>query len=138
LYYGDFLKSDIIGEERVNMMFPIKSVAEQGIPYSLHADMPQFYPNPLVLASTSINRMTESGLLVNGKERVSIYQALKSITIDAAWQLHLENKLGSIEKGKYADLVILDKNPLKTPPEMISSIKVLETIVAGNTTWKKN
>lgn len=136
LYYGDFLKSDILGDERGEMVFPIQSVAEQGIPYSLHADMPQFYPNPLLLASTSVNRMTESGHLINGKERVSIYQALKSITIDAAWQLHLESKLGSIEKGKYADLVILDKNPLKNPPEMMSSIKVLETIVAGNTVWK--
>jgi hypothetical protein len=136
LYYGDFLKSDIIGDERGEMIFPIQSVVEQGIPYSLHADMPQFYPNPLSLASTSVNRMTESGHLINGKERVSIYQALKSITIDVAWQLHMENKLGSIEKGKYADLVILDKNPLKNAPEMMSSIKVLETIVAGNTVWK--
>lgn len=138
LYYGDFLKSDIIGDERAEMMFPIQSVAAQNIPYSLHADMPQFYPNPLLLASTSVNRMTESGHLINGKERVSVYQALKSMTIDAAWQLHMEQKLGSIEKGKYADLVILDKNPLKTASEMMSSIQVLETIVAGNTVWKKN
>jgi predicted amidohydrolase YtcJ len=136
LYYGEFLKSDIIGDERGEMIFPIQSVAEQGIRYSLHADMPQFYPNPLLLASTSVNRLTESGHLINGKERVSVYQALKSITLDAAWQLHLEDKLGSIEKGKYADFVILDKNPLKNAPEMMASIKVLETIVAGNTIWK--
>lgn len=136
LYYGEFLKSEVIGETRGEMIFPIQSVAAQNIRYSLHADMPQFYPNPLNLASTSVNRLTESGHLINGAERVSIYQALKSITIDAAWQLHIEDKLGSIEKGKYADLVILDKNPLKNAPEMMSAIKVLETIVAGNTVWK--
>jgi predicted amidohydrolase YtcJ len=137
LYYGEFLKSDIIGDVRGEMIFPIHSAAEQGIRYTLHADMPQFYPNPLSLASTSVNRKTESGVLVNYTEGVSIWQALKSVTIDAAWQLHLEHKLGSIEKGKYADLVILDKNPLKNAPEMMSSIQVLETIVAGNSVWKK-
>jgi predicted amidohydrolase YtcJ len=137
LYYGEFLGSDILGEERANLIFPIQSIAEMGIPYTLHADMPQFIPNPLSLASTSVNRTTQDGLLINAQERVSVWQALKSITIDAAWQLHLENKLGSIEKEKYADFVILDKNPLKIAPEMLSSIQVLETIVAGNTIWIK-
>lgn len=137
LYYGDFLKSDILGEERAAMIFPINSVAKEHIPYSLHADMPQFYPNPLVLANTSINRTTESGTVFNAAECVSVYQAMKSITIDAAWQAHMENKLGSIEKGKYADLVVLDKNPLKIDPKTIHTIKVLQTIVAGNTIWKK-
>lgn len=137
LYYGEFLGSDILGEERANKIFPIQSVASQGIPYSLHADMPQFIPNPLSLASTSVNRKTQDGVLINAAEKVSVWQALKSITIDAAWQLHLENKLGTIEKGKYADLVILDQNPLKIAPESLSSIKVLETIVAGNSIWKE-
>jgi predicted amidohydrolase YtcJ len=88
------------------------------------------------LMSTSVNRTTESGLLITPAERVSVWQALKSMTIDAAWQLHMESKLGSIEKGKYADLIILDKNPLKNAPEKMSSIKVVETIVAGNSIWK--
>lgn len=137
LYYGEFLGSSIMGKERAAMIFPIQSVASQGIKYSLHADMPQFYPNPLSLMSTSVNRTTESGNLINGSERVSVWQALKSMTIDAAWQLHMEDKLGSIEKGKYADMVILDKNPLKISPEDLSKVQVLETIVAGNSIWKK-
>ncbi|MDP5139163.1 MAG: amidohydrolase family protein, partial [Spirosomaceae bacterium] len=101
------------------------------------ADMPQFVPNPFSLMSTAVNRTTESGLLITPVERISVWQALKSMTINAAWQLHMEDKLGSIEKGKYADFVILDKNPLKTQPENLSKIQVLETIVAGNTVWKK-
>jgi predicted amidohydrolase YtcJ len=136
LYYGEFLGSDILGKERANLIFPIRSIAETGMPYSLHADMPQFIPNPLSLASTSVNRLTQSGAVVNPSEKVSVWQALKSITIDAAWQLKMETKLGSIEKGKYADFVILDSNPLKISPEKLSTIKVQETIVAGNSIWK--
>jgi predicted amidohydrolase YtcJ len=136
LYYGEFLGNNIIGKERAEMIFPIQSVVNQDIKYSLHADNPQFYPNPFSLMSTSVNRTTESGLLITPAERVSVWQALKSMTIDAAWQLHMESKLGSIEKGKYADLIILDKNPLKNAPEKMSSIKVVETIVAGNSIWK--
>ncbi|HRF40895.1 MAG TPA: amidohydrolase family protein, partial [Saprospiraceae bacterium] len=137
LYYGDFLDKEILGEERAARIFPLQSTLEAGLPYSLHADMPQFVPSPLALAHTSVHRQTESGAVYNENERVSVMQALKSITIHAAWQLHLEDKLGSIEKGKYADLVILDQNPLKTTSEQMTSIRVLETIVAGNTVWKQ-
>ncbi|MFN8345266.1 MAG: amidohydrolase [Spirosomataceae bacterium] len=137
LYYGEFLGSDILGAQRANLIFPIRSVAEAGIPYSVHADMPQFIPNPLSLAGTSVHRTTQDGLVLNAAEKVSGWQALKSITIEAAWQLNLETKLGSLEKGKYADLVILDANPLKTAPEQWTSIKVMETVVAGNTIWKR-
>ena len=136
LFYGDFLSKEVIGQERVAKIFPIGSTAKLGIPYSLHADMPQFIPNPLVLASTSVNRQTEQGTIIAPQERVSVWQALRSITIDAAWQLHLEQKLGTIAIGKYADLVILDKNPLKVKPEDLGKIKVLQTIVAGNTIWE--
>lgn len=138
LYNGQFLKKEIIGEDRGEKIFPIQSAASYGIKYSLHADMPQFYPNPLSLMSTSVNRLTESGTLISPNQRVSIWQALKSMTTDAAWQMHMEDKLGSIEKGKYADFVILDKNPLKIAPQDLSKIKVLETIVAGNQIWNNN
>ncbi|MDP5121764.1 MAG: amidohydrolase [Spirosomaceae bacterium] len=137
LFYGEFLKEQILGGLRGEQIFPVKSYADTGVPFSLHADMPQFVPNPFSLMSTAVNRTTESGLLITPVERISVWQALKSMTINAAWQLHMEDKLGSIEKGKYADFVILDKNPLKTQPENLSKIQVLETIVAGNTVWKK-
>jgi predicted amidohydrolase YtcJ len=136
LYYGDFLKSDILGDERAEKVLPLKAFSEQNTPFSLHADQPMYEANPLSLMSTAVNRTTASGTLINPKEKISVWQALKSVTIDAAWQLHLEEKLGTIEQGKYADFVILDKNPLKIVPESLASLKVLETIVAGNTVWK--
>lgn len=136
LYYGDFLKSDVLGDERAEKVFPMQTFTKQNVPFSLHSDQPQYEADPLSLASTAVNRKTEAGTIINPKERISIWDALKSITINVAWQLSMEDKLGTIEKGKYADFVVLDKNPLKNAPEMMSSIKVLETIVAGNTVWK--
>lgn len=137
LYYGDFLDESVLGAERASRIFPVQSTVQVGLPYSLHADMPQFVPNPLVLASTSVNRMTERGTVYNAAERVSVLEALKSITIHAAWQVHMDDKLGSLEKGKYADLVILDKNPMSTASTELGKIQVLETIVAGNRVWKR-
>jgi predicted amidohydrolase YtcJ len=132
LYYGEALKNDILGNDRVQKIFPIKTFTEQYIPFSLHADKPMYEADPLSLVSTAVNRSTESGLVINQNQHISVWQALRAVTVDAAWQLHLEQKLGSIEKGKYADFVILDKNPLKVNPQDISKVKVLETIVAGN------
>jgi predicted amidohydrolase YtcJ len=132
LYYGEALKNDILGNDRVQKIFPIKAFTEQQTPFSLHADQPMYEANPLSLVSTAVNRSTEAGLVISPNQRISVWQALRAVTIDAAWQLHLEQKLGSIEKGKYADFVILDKNPLKVTPQYISKIQVLETIVAGN------
>jgi predicted amidohydrolase YtcJ len=132
LYYGDALKNDILGEERVQKVFPIKTFTAQQVPFSFHADQPMYEADPLSLVSTAVNRTTQSGLVINKNEGITVWKALQAVTIDAAWQLHLEQKLGSIEKGKYADFVILDKNPLKVAPATISTIQVLETIVAGN------
>jgi len=132
LYYGDFLETEILGKERTQLIFPIQSFATTGIPFSLHADMPQFIPNPLQLASSAVNRTTIHGNVINAAQKISVWQALKSITIDAAWQAHMETKLGTIEKGKYADVVILDQNPLKINPKDIVNIKVVSTYVAGN------
>lgn len=136
LYYGDFLNHEILGKERVSRIFPIFSTIQAGIPFSLHADMPQFIPNPLLLANTAVTRTTESGNVYNEAERISVLDALKSITINAAWQVHMEDKIGSIKPGKYADLVILDRNPLNESEGDMGKIKVLETIVAGNTVFK--
>ncbi|HQN67977.1 MAG TPA: amidohydrolase family protein, partial [Smithellaceae bacterium] len=64
-------------------------------------------------------------------------EGLKALTIYAAWQLKMEKKLGSIEPGKYADFVILDRNPLKVNPDSLRDIRVLNTFVNGNEVWSR-
>jgi hypothetical protein len=86
---------------------------------------------------TATNRVSRSGKIIGKKERLTPYEALKCITEWSAYQHFEENKKGTIEVGKIADLVILNANPLKTELNDIKDIIVLETIKEGVTVYKK-
>jgi hypothetical protein len=131
-YYGKALKDSIIGPERANLVLPIKSAADLNMNFSLHADQPMFESNPFALIYTAVTRKTREGLTLGADEAITVSDALKSLTIMPAWQIGYEDRLGSIKIGKYADLIILDRNPLEVPIEEIGSIRVLKTIVNGN------
>jgi predicted amidohydrolase YtcJ len=85
---------------------------------------------------TAVNRVSRSGVVVGPEERITALDALRAVTLDAAYQYFEEKRKGSIEVGKLADLVILDKNPLTVAPMAIKDIKVLETIKEGQTVWR--
>jgi hypothetical protein len=91
----------------------------------------------MMVVWTAVNRMSRNGEVIGAEEKVTPYQALKAITINAAYQYFEEDKKGTLEKGKLADLVILDNNPLKIDQMKIRDIQVLETIKEGNTIYKK-
>jgi hypothetical protein len=82
-----------------------------------------------------VNRTTRSGQVLGAEQRVSVMDALKSITINAAFQHFEENNKGSLEPGKLADFVVLDKNPLEVQATAIVDIKVVETIKEGQTIY---
>lgn len=82
-------------------------------------------------------RLTKSGKLLGKDERIPVIDAIKSVTINSAYQYFEEDKKGSIKEGKLADLIIIDKNPLKINLDDIRNIKILETIKNGNTLYKK-
>ena len=69
--------------------------------------------------------------VIGEQEKISVLDAFKGITINAAFQYGEERKKGSIKVGKRADFVILDRNPLKTPELELNQIQVLETIKDG-------
>ena len=83
------------------------------------------------------NRKTKDGIELGADECISTYEALKGITINAAYQYFEEDRKGSITVGKLADFVVLDKNPLKIEKEKLRDIMVLETIKEGNTIFKR-
>lgn len=130
-YYGQALKNDILGKKRAKKMLPIKNAIKKGLRCSLHADAPMYPEDPLSLLQTAVTRKTKSGMMIGADEKITVLEGLKSLTINAAWQLHMEKKIGSIEPGKYADLIILDKNPLTVSPETLRNIKVIKTIING-------
>lgn len=131
-YYGDALKSNLLGEERVKRILPVGFANKNGLIYSLHADQPMFESKPFRLIQTAIERQTKTKDTIAFNEKVTLTQALKAMTINAAWQINMENKIGSLEKGKYADFIILDKNPYKTPINELENIKCLQTYINGN------
>lgn len=104
--------------------------------YTLHQDTPVILPNMLETIWCAVNRITKEGVVIGEQEKVSPLDALKGVTINAAYQYFEEDKKGSIKEGKLADLVILDKNPLKVDPMTIKDIKVVETIKEGKTLYR--
>jgi Predicted metal-dependent hydrolase with the TIM-barrel fold len=86
----------------------------------------------------AINRTTRSGMILGPDERIEVIDALKAITINAAYQYQEEKSKGSLKEGKLADLVILNKNPLKIDPQKIRDIKILETIKEGITVFRRD
>lgn len=94
-------------------------------------------PNMLLTVWAAVNRRTRSGFLLGEDQRVSAWDALRAVTINAAYAYGEEQEKGSLRPGKLADLVILDRNPLDVPPEEIRDICVLETIKEGRPLWKQ-
>ena len=135
-YYGEVLSESIIGDERTETILPVKKAEDEGLTYSIHADQPMFESNPLALIHTTVNRKTRGGKSIGAYNRVSVESALKAVTINAAWQIKMEDKIGSIKVGKYADFVILAENPFEVSVDKIKDIQVLETIVNGNTIYR--
>jgi len=75
--------------------------------------------------------MNEGGDVLFADERISVEAALRAVTIDAAWQCRMDNIVGSLEPGKYADLTLLESDPTAVHPTDIAKIKVSETWLAG-------
>jgi predicted amidohydrolase YtcJ len=90
-----------------------------------------FPAKPFSLMQTAILRTTSSGLAINPKEAIDSHQALRAMTINAAYQLRQDDQLGSLEPGKWADLVLLDGNPYEVPPTALDQLQVLQVYLAG-------
>lgn len=137
-YWGYRHRHVFLGEERAKNLNPCRWAIERQMPFTLHCDTPVVPQNPLLTIWTAVNRLTASGEPLGADiQSISPLEALKAYTINAAYQFFMEDKIGSLEVGKSADLVILDDNPLSCPPMHIKDIQVLETIVGGETVYKK-
>ena len=136
-FWGDYHYESVFGAERANRISPAKSALRRNINFTLHQDSPVKMPNQILAMHNAVNRQTQSGRILGADQRLSIMEAIKALTINAAYQYFEEDEKGSIEEGKVADFVILDRNPLDVDSSEIKEIKVLETIKEGNTIYKK-
>jgi len=90
---------------------------------------------PLHLVWCAVNRITSGGRVLGEDEMITPLQALRAVTVDAAWQVFQEDNRGSIEPGNFADLVVLSADPMENPGQ-IDKINVVETIVGGRTVYR--
>ena len=119
-------------------MDPLKSAINYGLKPTIHSDYNCQPVDPLRCISNAVARKVKpTEKILNNEERVTPYQAVQAITINAAWQCHMEDIVGSIEVGKMADFVILEHDPIKTEnPDDIMKIKIHSTWMNGKITHK--
>jgi hypothetical protein len=136
-YWGDVIPT-LVGEERGQRWCPVASAVKYDVSYSFHFDGPTSPNKPLESFQTAVTRKTVCGQILGPEERISIDEAIRGYTINAAYQLFMDEKVGSIEVGKLADLIILSENPREVDPEKISEIEVLATYINGEIFWSKD
>jgi len=127
-YFGDFHHEVIYGPERTARLNPARSALDRGLSVTIHHDAPIHPVDQMMLIWASVNRVTRSGKVIGPEQRISVMEALKASTLNAAYQFFEEDSKGSIEVGKLADFVVLSDNPLKVDPMTLKDIQVIETI----------
>ena len=137
-YWGDRHRDIFMGPKRAAGISALRSSIDRGIRFTVHDDTPVTPVNPLQLVWVGVNRLTKTDQVLGPDERITPLEALRTVTIDAAWQNFEEDIKGSIAPGKLADLVILDGNPLTVDPTAIRDIQVQETIVGGKTVYERS
>ena len=132
-YWGAAFNNHIIGSERAERIDPAGDFKRLGGKFTLHSDSPVSNVGPLNYVSEEVTRLWQlpPQKVLGPTQAVSVDDAIRAITIDAAYQIFADNIVGSLEVGKQADLVVLEKNPRKTPPAEIRNIKVNGTWIDG-------
>lgn len=126
------------GKERANKMFTNNSFIQKGIIAAGSSDCPITFSNPILNIHLAVNRQTQKGQVINPHERVTILQALRMFTYNGAYASFDEDKKGSIEVGKLADLVVLSENLLEVSPEKVKDVLVEMTVIDGKIAYEKD
>lgn len=125
-HWGDIHVKNF-GMERSSRISPARSALEQGIPITFHQDAPVIQPDMLETLWCACCRRTRGGMVLGREEQIPVLDALKAVTVNAAYQYFEEKDKGTLAPGKRADFVILSQNPLEIPAESLRSIQVLQT-----------
>jgi hypothetical protein len=133
-FWGDVHVKNL-GQSRAFFLSPLRSALARGIHVTNHTDYAVTPLDPMFILWTATERISRSGAVIGPDERVSVAEALRAITIDAAYQYFEEDTKGSIEPGKLADFVILDRNPLNATGNALRGVRVRETIKEGKTVY---
>lgn len=129
-YYGEaHLK--LQGPNRAHHITPTGTAKRLGVSWGFHNDPPGTPQLPWIAAWATVHRMTEKGTILGPEHRVTVEDALRAMTIEHAYQLHLDHEIGSIEIGKKADFCVLEADPLEIDPMELKDMPVWGTVFAG-------
>ncbi|WP_406447959.1 amidohydrolase [Streptomyces sp. NBC_00876] len=134
-YWGDRHRDRFLGPARSERISPVASVAAADLPYGLHCDCPVTPVNPLFTMNTAVHRLTRNGELLGAEQRVTSYDALAGYTTAAARVTGEHSGKGTIAVGRLADFVVLDGDPLRAEPVELSGLRVMRTVVGGDTVF---
>jgi len=129
-----------LGPDRLKGAYAWQTIARSGVTLAFGSDFPVESPNPFPGLAAAVSREDINGQPPGGwrpEERVSFEQALAGFTRGAAYAALAENKIGSLEPGKWADFILVDRDVSKVDPQALSRAQVLETWVAGKKVWER-
>lgn len=137
-YWGVAMRDEIFGPEKSKLLDRCASLEQHGVDYTIHSDFFVTDPDPLHMIEMAVTRKSwkEPDYALAPEECASREGAIRAMTSTAAWQIGSEHEIGSLEAGKFADFVILDRDPSTVPSSEIKNIKVLETWMGGVQTYQ--
>ncbi|RLQ23233.1 amidohydrolase [Seongchinamella sediminis] len=135
-YWGDRHRDIFMGPQRAAAMSPARWAQEQGLVFSSHLDTPVVPMQPLQAVWSQVFRLSHGGDVIGAAQRIDVMSALRAVTIDAAWQVFQEDRIGSLEPGKLADMIVLSGSPLQEPMAM-RDLRVERTLIGGATIYRR-
>ncbi len=130
-FWGDEHRSQTMGPDRARRANAAATALRLGVPFAIHSDAPVTPLGPLFTAWCAVNRLTSSGYLLGPNERISVGEALRAITLGAAYSLKMDGEVGSIEVGKRADFAVLEEDPTAVAPIALRDVPVWGTVLGG-------
>lgn len=130
-YFGDQHVALTIGEDRASRMDATRSALDAGVDVAIHSDAPVTPMGPLFTAWCAVNRKTMSGRILGEAQKITVAEALRLITLGAAYTLKLDHEIGSIETGKMADFAVLGDDPTAVDAEALKDVPVVGTVFGG-------
>ncbi len=133
-YWGDWHRRRSLGPARAADISPAGWARDAGLRFSLHADTPVTPMLPMQMLWSATQRQTQAGVVLGAHQRITRLQALRALTLDAAWQNFVDDSRGSLEPGKLADFIVLSDDPLSAGD--VREIRVLQTFIGGREAWR--
>ncbi len=138
IYFHGERYLETVADEQLKHLYPIKTLFDQGINVAASSDCPIVSPDPLVGINAAIHRLSATGEIVGGREKIQSSTALQMYTLNAARAAFEETIKGTITAGKLADLVVLNADPTRLTADEFGTLQVDMTIIGGKVVWERN